>query len=73
MQPIYEQQIFNIVFHRCLHGQWYRGQLVTAKYLRLERFEQSALQTLKKNHIYCRYHERFPDSKKSFVPMRPAN
>ena len=27
----------------------------------------------KKNHIYCRYHERFPDSKKSFVPMRPAN
>jgi len=40
----------------CLHGQWYRGQLVTAKYLRLER-----------------YHERFPDSKKSFVPMRPAN
>ena len=22
---------------RCLHGQWYRGQLVTAKYLRLER------------------------------------
>jgi len=23
---------------RCLHGQWYRGQLVTAKYLRLERY-----------------------------------
>jgi len=40
----------------CLHGQWYRGQLVTAKYLRLER-----------------YHERFPDSKNSFVPMRPSN
>jgi len=40
----------------CLHGQWYRGQLVTAKYLRLER-----------------YHERFPDSKDRFVPMRPAS
>lgn len=38
---------------RCLHGQWYRGQLVTAKYLRLER-----------------YHERFPDSKNSCVPMK---
>lgn len=25
---------------RCLHGQWYRGQLVTAKYLRLERYHE---------------------------------
>jgi len=24
----------------CLHGQWYRGQLVTAKYLRLERYHE---------------------------------
>ena len=28
---------------RCLHGQWYRGQLVTAKYLRLERFDQTVI------------------------------
>ena len=27
-------------FRRCLHGQWYRGQLVTAKYLRLERYSK---------------------------------
>jgi len=25
---------------RCLHGQWYRGQLVTAKYLKLERYHE---------------------------------
>lgn len=25
---------------RCLHGQWYRGQLVTAKYLRLDRYHE---------------------------------
>jgi len=25
---------------RCLHGQWYRGQLVTAKYLKLERYNE---------------------------------
>jgi len=25
---------------KCLHGQWYRGQLVTAKYLRLERYHE---------------------------------
>ena len=25
---------------RALHGQWYRGQLVTAKYLRLERYHE---------------------------------
>jgi len=24
----------------CLHGQWYRGQLVTAKYLKLERYHE---------------------------------
>ena len=37
------------VLYRCLHGQWYRGQLVTAKYLRLERWVP-CLATLPRPH-----------------------
>ena len=32
--------VIMLVLFRCLHGQWYRGQLVTANYLRLERYQR---------------------------------
>ncbi|KAK8783318.1 LEM domain-containing inner nuclear membrane protein MAN1 [Amblyomma americanum] len=42
--------------YRALHGSWFDGNLITVKYLRLER-----------------YHDRFPEAKFRYAPLRPSN
>uniref|UniRef100_A0A023G3Q1 LEM domain-containing protein n=1 Tax=Amblyomma triste TaxID=251400 RepID=A0A023G3Q1_AMBTT len=42
--------------YRALHGSWFDGNLITVKYLRLER-----------------YHDRFPEARFCYTPLRPSN
>lgn len=42
--------------YRALHGSWFDGNLITVKYLRLER-----------------YHDRFPEARSCYAPLRPSN